>query len=217
MARSVLLTAGPLFDMIRTIIFDFGNVLVEWDPLHLYIPYFGDEAKARWFVSNICTLEWHSFQDGGRTMAEGTAELIAKYPEWEKEIRLYYEHFDIMIPGQVPGMEEYVRELKAAGYHVCGLSNWSAESFPVLSPKYPVLGLIEDKVISGYEKLLKPDPAIYRLALGRFGANPDETVFVDDNPANVAAARALGIHAVRFESCAKLREDLGEMLNFEAD
>ena len=109
--------------MIKNIIFDYGGVLLDWNPHYLYDPYFGDEEKAEWFLTNICTYEWNAQHDNGKPIAEGVAELIAEHPEWKKEIELYYGDFMKMMGGQIPGMEEYVKELKAKGLRVFGLSN----------------------------------------------------------------------------------------------
>lgn len=183
---------------IKNIIFDYGGVLLDWNPHYLYDPYFGDVEKAEWFLTNICTYEWNAQHDNGKPVAEGTAELIAQYPEWEKEIRLYYDDFMKMMGGQIPGMEEQVKELKSRGFRVFGLSNWSVETFALVRPVYPVLDLMEDMVISGVEKVMKPDHRIFELALKRFGIKADETVFVDDNPANVQAACEMGIKGILF-------------------
>ena len=117
-----------------------------------------------------------------------------------------------MMGGQIPGMEEYVKELKAKCFHVFGLSNWSEETFALVRPVYPVLNLMEDMVISGIERVMKPDPRIFQLALQRFGIKAEETVFIDDNPNNVAAANALGITGILFEGKEKLEETLMGLL-----
>ncbi|MBR3711557.1 MAG: HAD family phosphatase [Bacteroidales bacterium] len=184
--------------MIKNIIFDYGGVLLDWNPHYLYDPYFGDVEKAEWFLNNICTYEWNAQHDNGKPIAEGTAELIAEHPEWEREIRLYYDDFMKMMGGQIPGMEELVKGLKVNGYRVFGLSNWSVETFALVRPVYPVLNLMEDMVISGVEKVMKPDHRIFELALNRFGIKAEETIFLDDNPVNVQAAREMGIKGILF-------------------
>ena len=194
--------------MIKNVIFDYGGVLLDWNPHYLYDPYFGDVDKAEWFLTNICTYEWNAQHDNGKPIAEGTAELIAQHPEWEKEICLYYDDFMKMMGGQIPGMEEFVKELKAKGYRVFGLSNWSVETFALVRPVYPVLDLMEDMVISGIEKVMKPDHRIFELALKRFGIKAEETVFIDDNPNNVKAACEVGIKGILFKS----REQLASFL-----
>ena len=194
--------------MFKNIVFDFGGVLLDWNPHYLYDPYFGDVEKAEWFLTHICTYEWNAQHDNGKPIAEGTAELIALHPEWKKEIRMYYDEFMKMMGGQIPGMEELVKKRKANGQRVFGLSNWSVETFALVRPVYPVLDLMEDMVISGVEKVMKPDHRIFELALDRFGIKAEETVFIDDNPNNVKAANELGIHGILFQSRERLEKEL---------
>ena len=194
--------------MIKNILFDFGGVLLDWNPHYLYDAYFGDVDKAEWFLTNICTYEWNAQHDNGRPVAEGTAELIARYPEWGKEIRMYYDEFMKMMGGQIPGMEDLVKDVKAQGYRVFGLSNWSVETFALVRPVYPVLDLMEDMVISGKVRVMKPDHRIFELALDRFGIKASESVFIDDNPNNVRAASEVGIRGILFQSREQLVKEL---------
>ena len=196
--------------MIRNIIFDFGAVLVDWDPHHLYVPYFGDAAKAEWFLTEICPYEWNTQADGGRPLAEITAERVALFPEWEKEIRMYYGRWTEMMGGQIPGMEELVRDCKAHGFGVWGLTNWSRETFPLVRDRYPVFGLLDGIVVSGEEMTMKPRPEMYRILLDRYGLKAEECVFIDDNPRNAEGAEAVGIRGIVFHDAAQLRADLAE-------
>ena len=220
------------------LIFDFGGVLIDWDPHHLYDPYFGDRARAEWFLQNICTTEWNTQMDGGKPFAEGIAELSARFPEWSREIEMFHSQWTKMVGGPIPGMLELVRELKAAGHRLYGLSNWSAETFPLICDDYPALKLLDGMVISGFESaggaasandcggagartsgrapLIKPDPEIYKLLLSRYSLQPADCIFIDDNPANIAAARALGIRAIRFTTCSNLRAQLLQLLDSHA-
>ena len=228
------------------LIFDFGGVLIDWDPHHLYDPYFGDRARAEWFLQNICTMEWNTQMDGGKPFAEGIAELSARFPEWSREIDMFHSQWTKMVGGPIPGMLELVRELKAAGHRLYGLSNWSAETFPLICDDYPALKLLNGMVISGFESaarvegcaegfaakgtagsgagartsrrtpLIKPDPEIYKLLLSRYSLQPADCIFIDDNPANVAAAQTIGIHAIRFTSCSNLRTQLLQLLDSHA-
>jgi len=194
--------------MIRNVIFDFGGVLIDWNPHYVYDPYFGSREKTDWFLANVCTPEWNIMQDAGRPLEEGNAALIAKFPEWEKEIRMYYGMFTTAVKGEIPGMYELITDLKNSGYRVFGLTNWSAETFPLARDKYHIFSLMEDMVVSGDVKVLKPEPEIYQLALDKFGIQASETVFVDDNAVNVEGASAVGITGVPFTGADNLRSTL---------
>ena len=198
--------------MVKNIIFDFGAVLVDWNPHYLFDGYFGDAAKATWFLDNICTSEWNRQFDGGKPFAEGIAELKAEFPEWSREIDVYWEQWPKMMGDAIPGMYGLVSELKAEGYGVYGLTNWSAETFYMIEKDYPVFALLDGKVVSGDVRLLKPDAAIFRCLLDKYGLNAEECVFIDDTMSNVEGARAAGLQAVRFENVGQLRESLREIL-----
>ena len=198
--------------MIRNIIFDFGAVLVDWDPRRLYVPWFGDAAKAEWFLTEICPYSWNTQADGGRTTAEITAERIALHPEWEKEIRMYYDRWIEMMGAEIPGTEALVRDLKQRGYGLYGLTNWSRETFPLVRDRYPVFGLLDGIVVSGEEMTMKPDPALYRILLDRYGLKGEECVFIDDNPRNAAGGETLGIRGLVFRDAEQVRADLEKIL-----
>ena len=198
--------------MIRQLIFDFGAVLVDWDPRRLYVPYFGDAAKADWFLQEICPYEWNAQVDAGRSPKEVTEERVALFPEWEKEIRLYFDRWIDMMGDAIPGMEELVRDYKARGYGIWGLTNWSWETFPLIRDRYPVFGLLDGFVVSGKEKTVKPGPDIYRILLDRYGLKAEECIFIDDNPKNTAGAEAVGIRGLIFRDAAQLRRDLDAVL-----
>ena len=200
--------------MIKNVIFDFGCVLVYWSQHNLYDPYFGSKEKTDWFVDNICTWEWNNQTDMGKSFAESVAEKIAEHPEWEKEIRMYWERWEDMLGGEVPGMSDWIHELKAQGYKLYGLSNWSHETFPLVKDKYEVFRQLDGIVMSGYELVAKPDRRIYERLLERYGLKAEECVFIDDRKENVDAAAAKGIATFHFDrndyegSCERLREIL---------
>lgn len=193
---------------ISTIILDFGSVLVDWNPHYLYDPYFGDKAKTDWFITNICTPEWNAQMDTGKPFAEGIAEKIAEHPEYEKEICLYWDEWDKMMGNQIEGMQELLQELRRKGYHLYGLSNWSAETFRQVRPRYPIFDLLDGIVLSGIEKTIKPAPEIYRILLDRYQIVPNEAVFLDDNSANIEGAKALGIHGIVFHSASQVQQEI---------
>lgn len=198
--------------MIKNIIFDFGAVLVDWNPHHLYDSYFGDATKAEWFLTEVCPYEWNAQCDAGRPIKDITAERVALFPEWEKEIRMYFDHWVDMMGDPIPGMEELVRDYKQRGYGVWGLTNWSAETLPMVRDDYPVFKLLDGYVVSGQEKVVKPDARLYRILLERFGLKAEECVFIDDNPANTAGAEAVGIRGIVFHDASQLRIDLDNLL-----
>ncbi len=198
--------------MIRNVIFDFGSVLVDWDPHRLYLPYFGDPVKTEWFLTEICPYSWNTRADAGKPTAELTEERIALFPEWEKEIRMYYGRWIEMMGDEIPGMEALVRELKARGYGVYGLTNWSRETFPLVRDRYPVFGLLDGIVVSGEEGTMKPDPALYRILLDRYGLKGEECVFIDDNPRNAFGGEPLGIRGLVFSGADRLRIELEKLL-----
>lgn len=201
--------------MIRNIVFDFGGVLVDWNPRYLYGPYFNDEKKTEWFLENVCPYSWNETVDGGRPISEALSERIELYPEWEREIRMYFGEWIKMMNGQIPGAEPLVRELAARGYGLYGLTNWSAETFPLIAndtKNYPVFSLLRGYVVSGQEKCRKPDGRIYRILLDRFSLKPEQSLFIDDNPKNVAAARQMGMSGLVFTSVEQLKMDLDAAL-----
>jgi len=201
--------------MIHNIIFDFGSVLVDWNPHHLFDKYFNDPEKTEYFLQNVCPYEWNATVDAGRPTQDAMAERIALYPEWENEIKMYFGQWIGMMNGQIPGMEAVVRELKERGYRLFGLSNWSAETFPLIredTKHYPVFELLDAYVISGQEHCKKPDERIYKILLERFGLKAEECLFIDDNSENIAAAEALGIKGLVFTSVEQLKMDLRAIL-----
>lgn len=197
---------------VNNLIFDFGAVLVDWNPRYLYEPYFGDADKTTWFLNTICPYEWNAQCDAGRPIEQITAERVALYPEWEKEIRMYFDRWIDMMGDGIPGMEALVREYKERGYGVWGITNWSAETFPLVRHKYPVFDLLDGYVVSGAEKLLKPDARIYLTLLDRYGLKADECVFIDDNAANLAGSEAVGIRGIQFHDADRLRQELAKIL-----
>lgn len=192
--------------MIKNVIFDFGCVLVYWSQHNLYDTHFGSKEKTDWFVDNICTWEWNNQTDLGKSFAESVAEKVAEYPEWETEIRMYWERWEDMLNGEVPGMKEWICELKNAGYKVYGLSNWSHETFPMVKDKYEAFGMMDGIVMSGEELIAKPDLRIYKILLERYGLKAEECVFIDDRKENIEAGEQVGIRGIIFENCEQVKQ-----------
>ena len=199
----------------KNIVFDFGGVLVDWNPHHLYDKYFGSVEKAEWFLNNICLYSWNIQMDGGKPFAEGVAELQAEYPEWSEAIAIYHTRWIEMMGGEIAGMADIVKRLKVAGYGVYGLTNWSSETFPLVKDKYAIFKQLDGMVVSGEEHLLKPDAAIYKCLLERYNLQAEESLFVDDNADNVTGARNVGMKAVRFTSVAELERELKDVYGLQ--
>ncbi|MBR0552293.1 HAD family hydrolase [Stakelama marina] len=196
-------------DSPSAVIFDIGNVLFRWDPRFLYERLIDDDRALDAFLRDVVTLEWHFQHDAGRPFAETSAELAAEYPEHADLIAAWGPRFNDSVSGPVPGMHDIVRKLDSAGVPLFALTNFSGEFFPAFREEWTELfDRFRDIVVSGDEKLVKPDPAIYALALDRFGLTPQEALFVDDNPANVKAAADAGIHAVHFTDADAFRREL---------
>jgi 2-haloacid dehalogenase len=196
---------------VDTVIFDLGEVLIPWDPRTLYRKLIPDAVEMERFLAEVCSPDWNARQDRGRSLVAGTAELVAAYPQYEPWIRAFYDRWLEMLGGSIRGSEELVRELKAKGFRVLALSNWSGETFPLARPRYPVLEEFEGIVISGPEGLIKPDPDIYRLLCERYRVVPERAVFLDDSLANVEGARAIGMQAIQFHSPLQARAALAAL------
>ena len=200
---------------IKNVVFDFGGVLVDWNPHHLYDKYFGSVEKATWFLENICRYSWNLQMDKGKPFVEGVAELQAIYPEWSEAIGIYHTRWIEMMGGEVEGTPDLLRRLKAAGYRVFGLSNWSMETFPLVRDEFPIFKELEGKVISGEELMVKPEPEIYHCLFERYSLVPEESIFIDDNADNVAASIREGMPAIRFVGAKELERELKEVYGLE--
>ena len=193
---------------ISSVVFDIGGVLIDWNPRHLFRKVFKTEEEMEWFLANVCTYEWNVQQDGGKLFSVATAELQEKFPEYHDRIALYYGRWEEMLNGEIKGTVEIFRRLKSDGMPLYALSNWSHEAFPVAYNRYDFMKLFDGLVVSGYEKLLKPDHAIYRVLMERYNVNPAESVYIDDNKPNADAAAELGFNSIHFTSPEQLRVEL---------
>ncbi len=198
--------------MINTIIFDLGAVLIDWNPHHLYRKLIADDEQRQHFLDNICTSDWNEEQDAGRSLKEGTELLVAKHPEHEENIRAFYSRWDEMLAGPIQGTVDVFKALKESGrYKIYALSNWSAETFEIAQQKFEFLNWFDGLVVSGLEKIRKPDPAFYQLLLDRYHVKPEEALFIDDNYRNILAAQALGIQSIHFTSAEELKSALKKL------
>ena len=196
---------------IKNVIFDFGNVLVAWEPRHLYRKYFKTEAEVDYFLRNICTEEWNTDLDRGEPFEKLIQERIAKFPEFEEPIRFFKDRWEEMIYCAKDETVEFIFELKAGGYRLYGLSNWSAETFPIALKKYQFFELFDGIVISGQEGVVKPNAEIYRILLDRYGLKAGESVFIDDKEINVKAGEALGIKGIVFDKIENVKRRFADL------
>ena len=177
-------------------LFDLGGVFFDWDPNHFFKNVFDDEEERKYFLTEVCNDQWNIQQDAGRSIAEAESELIPKFPHYENEIKMYYKNHRKMIRGIFEESIEALRQLKDKNYKCYVLSNWSAETFEGIPIDYPFMQLFDGLLISGEDKLIKPDQAIYELAKKRFNLDPEETVFIDDKLENIEAAQKMNFKTI---------------------
>lgn len=195
--------------MIKSVVFDLGGVLIDWNPRYLYRKLFnGDEQAMEHFLAHVCNGAWNLAQDAGRSWADAIEVLCVDHPQHRPLISAYRERWDEMLNGPIDGTLEIVAELKDKGVPIYALTNWSAETFPIAKVRYEFLGWFHDILVSGQEKLIKPDRRIYELLLSRNGLDAAESVFIDDALHNVEGARNAGMAALHFQTPERLRADL---------
>ena len=197
---------------IKNVIFDLGGVLIDWNPAYVYLEVFdGDQKKMEWFFDEICTMDWNENQDAGYPLQQATEDRVKMFPQYAEWIRMYYGRWEEMLGNAIEGTVDVLLKLIAdPNYRVIALTNWSAETFPVALARFDFLHLFEGIVVSGTEKMRKPFPEIYHLALDRYGFKASETVFIDDNHRNIAASSALGIQSILFKNPDDLERELKE-------
>lgn len=193
---------------IEAVVFDVGRVLVQWDLGALFRKLIADPAELEWFLANVVTEEWHFQHDAGRPLAEMLAERRAEFPAYAAHLEAYATRFNETVPGPVPGTIELVEELHRRAVPLYAITNFAAPFWDEFHPTMPVFTRFRDVVVSGVERLVKPDPAIYRLAEQRFGHEPGAMLFIDDNATNVSAARQLGWNAHLFTDATTLAAEL---------
>ena len=194
--------------MIKNIVFDFGGVLVDWNPRYFYRNIFQTEEEMEYFLTNVCTPEWNTLTDSEMTFAEAIEMLVPKFPQYEREIRLYWDGWLDMLHAEIHESILMKESLRADGYKLYGLTNWSAETMPRAMTKFGFMKGLDGMIVSGEEGIKKPDEKIFRLLLERYNLRPEETVFFDDHIENVIAAREIGIHGIHFKDAAQAERDL---------
>ena len=195
---------------IKNIVFDFGGVLIDWNPVYLYSKVFEDRAEMEYFLDNVCTYPWNVLQDAGRPVALATAEKQREFPEYKDEIAMYYGRWAEMLGGEIDKNTRLVKPLSER-YNVYGLTNWSGETIPVAMERYEFFRYLKGMVVSGEEKIVKPDPKLYYILLDRFGINPGETLFIDDSAANIETAKEMGFHTIHLTGEVDLEKKLNEL------
>jgi 2-haloacid dehalogenase len=191
----------------KNIVFDIGGVLVDSNPRYLYKDYFDNNREMEYFLKNICSPEWNLEQDKGRSLTEGTHILLNKFPEYHSLIQIFYEKYEKMLKSDIPETVSILYKLKAK-YKIYGLTNWSAETFEIAYAKFPFFKEFDGIVISGQEKILKPDKKIYYRLLERYNLNAENTIYIDDNIDNIRTAEEIGMYSIHFENARKLENEL---------
>lgn len=183
---------------IRAVLWDLGNVLLDWSPAHLYRKIFSSEAEVQAFLSEVCTMAWHNEHDRGVPMSENRRHLIDAHPQFEAAIRAWETRFPEMLNGTVPGTSEIMDRLAGAGIPQYALTNLPAEWVDPVHALYPSMAHMRDVIVSAHEGVVKPDRRIYEITDQRLPYDPTEVVFFDDRAENVAAAREYGFDAEIF-------------------
>ncbi len=199
-------------EKVNNIVFDFGGVLLDWNPRYLYQTYFKEREEMEFFLSNICTDAWNAEQDGGRLFEDGIRELVAAYPDYKEAIGLFWDKWECMLKGELTESVRLLKQLKDFGYGIYGLTNWSAETIGVAYSRYDFFKLFDGIVVSGEEGVIKPNPRIYEILLSRYGLSAESTLFIDDNPANIEAARRLNFKTVLFDNIDSVRSQVSDIL-----
>jgi 2-haloacid dehalogenase len=192
---------------IKNIVFDFGGVLLDWNPRYFYKNVFSDKSEMEFFLREVCSPQWNLKMDAGLSFADATKELQDQHPGYKNEIELYLRNWEIMIGGEIIENTKLLKPLKTR-YRLFGLTNWSAEAFPVVFKKYQFFRSFEGIVVSGREKMVKPDKDIYELLLNRYSLLADESLFIDDSIKNIETASELGFATIHIDGKNSLEEQL---------
>ena len=173
---------------VQNVIFDFGGVLIDWNPKYLYRNVFETEEEMNFFLENVCRYDWNLLQDAGRSLSEATLILQKEHPKYSEEIAYYYGRWEEMLGGTIDENVKLIKPLKKR-YKLYGLTNWSAETLPIAMEKYIFFKDLDGVVVSGDEKIIKPDPEIYEVLLNRYSIDAESSLFIDDNADNILTAK----------------------------
>jgi len=200
--------------LITSVVFDLGNVLIDWNPRYLYRKLIPTETELEWFLGNVCDEKWNAKHDAGHPFSEGIAEYSQKFPQYSELIEAWFGRWEEMLGDPLEEVVEILSALKSTGISLYILSNWSAETYPIAETRFDFLHWFDGKVISGETRMVKPDPDIYKFLMNTYKLSPQKTIFIDDKSINVEAAKALGIHGIHFSNASKLRNDLRKLKLF---
>ena len=193
------------------VVFDIGNVLVQWEPRALYRKIFATEDEVEWFIATVCNHDWNLEQDRGRSFADGVREATARFPQYADAIAAYDLRWHETVLGPIDGSVAILEELQARGTPLYAITNFNQDKFRESVERFAFLRLFRDIVVSGDERVLKPGAEIYRLLLARNGLDAAACVFIDDSAKNVTGAEAVGMKAIHFTTPEALRHDLTAM------
>ena len=191
---------------VKKFLFDLGNVFFDWNPERVLKPIFNDDERMNFFINNISFPLLDTRCDAGITIEIAVNDAIKKFPDFENEIKLYYPNHGNMVGGFFQKTVDIFYKVKELNYPCYILSNWSAETYEGMEEKYPFLKDFEGKIISGRDFLIKPDPAIYELAISRFDLVPQETLFIDYRLDNIEAAQKLNFQTIHLTDPSLIQE-----------
>ena len=192
---------------IKNIIFDFGGVLIDWNPRYFYKDVFSDTKEMEYFLSDVWSPYWNMKHDAGHTFSEITIELQKMHPRYHNEIEMYQHNWQVMIKGEISENTKLLEPLRSK-FRLFGLTNWSAEAFPVIYPQYEFFKVFEGIVVSGKEKLVKPGKEIFNLLLERYQLVAEESLFIDDSLKNIETAKELGFGIIHINGDQSLEDQL---------
>ena len=198
---------------VKKFLFDLGNVFFDWNPERILKPIFNDDERMNFFINNISFPLLDTRCDAGITIEVAVNDAIKKFPEFEKEIKFYYPNHGNMVGGFFQKTVDVFYKIKELNYPCFVLSNWSAETYEGMEEKYPFLNDFDGKIISGRDFLIKPDPAIYELAISRFNLIPEETLFIDDRLDNIEAAQNLNFQTIHLTNPSLIQDLIDPYIN----
>ena len=200
--------------LITSVVFDLGNVLIDWNPRYLYRKLIPTETELEWFLENICDEKWNAKHDAGHSFSDGIAEYSKKFPQYSELIEAWFGRWEEMLGDSLEEVVDILSALKSSRMSLYILSNWSAETYPIAEKRFDFLHWFDGKVISGEIGILKPDLEIFKFLMTSYNLTPQKTVFIDDKLVNVEAAKELGIHGIHFKNASILRKDLRKLKLF---